>query len=250
MTSWWVPLLAAAIGAAGALSVALLSQLSQRRRDVQEVQREAQNKTQALLDRYQEPLVRAAYDLQSRLYNIIEQDFLATGRDGVSGPDYKALSTAWLFGQYFGWVEITRREAQFLPIPSRDDEASVQGRIDQVTSVCASDKRPLGDSFRVFRSEQRAMGELMVVPARGSSGEERSDCLGYGRFVALLADPSAPLSQWFMPIVEDVRALGTDGRGAPRLWELQRSLIGVVDAIDPQHVRYPKNREALPAVSA
>jgi hypothetical protein len=56
MTSWWVPLLAAAIGAAGALSVALLSQLFQRRRDVQEVQREAQNKTQALLDRYQEPL--------------------------------------------------------------------------------------------------------------------------------------------------------------------------------------------------
>jgi hypothetical protein len=184
------------------------------------------------------------------LYNIIEQDFLASGRDGVSGPEYKALSTAWLFGQYFGWVEITRREAQFLPIPSRDDESSVQGRIDQVTSVCASDKRPLGDTFRVFRSEQRAMGELMVVPGRGSSGEERSDCLGYGGFIALLADPSTPLSRWFMPIVEDVRALGADGRGAPRLWELQRSLIGVVDAIDPQRVRYPKNRQALPTGTA
>jgi len=243
MTSWLVPLLTATIGVLGTLCVALLSQRAQRQRDVQA----ARNKTQALLDRYQEPLVRAAYDLQSRLYNIVEQDFLASGRDGVSGPDYKSLSTAWLFGQYFGWVEITRREAQFLPIPSRDDAESVQGRIDQVTSLCTSDKRPLGDTFRVFRSEQRAMGELMVVPGRGSSGEERSDCLGYGRFVELMADPATPLSQWFSPIVEHVRALGTDGRRAPRLWELQRTLIGVVDAIDPRHVRYPKNRQPLPA---
>jgi hypothetical protein len=243
MTGWLIPLLTAAIGVLGTLCVALLSQRAQRQRDVQA----AQNKTQALLDRYQEPLVRAAYDLQSRLYNIIEQDFLASGRDGVSGPEYKALSTAWLFGQYFGWVEITRREAQFLPIPSRDDEQSVQGRIDQAASVCASDKRLLGDAFRVFRSEQRAMGELMVVPGRGSDGEERSDCLGYARFVELVADPSTPLSRWFSPIVDDVRALGTEGKRAPRLLELQRSLIGVVDAIDPRSVRYPQNRQPLPA---
>ncbi|MGY1840246.1 MULTISPECIES: hypothetical protein [unclassified Modestobacter] len=249
MTTWLVPLLTALVGVLGTVVVTLITQRGQRSRDTDAARRDTQNKTQALLDRYQEPLVRAAYDLQSRLFNIIEQGFLASGRDGVSGPDYKALSTAWLFGQYFGWVEITRREAQFLPIPSRDDEESVQGRIDQVASVCASDKRPLGDAFRVFRSEQRALGELMVVTGRGSTGDERSDCLGYARFVELLADPATPLSQWFSPLVEDVRALGGDATRAPRLLELQRSLIGVVAAIDPHGVRYPKNRDPLPTPS-
>ena len=63
--------------------------------------------------RYREPLARAAYDLQSRLYNILEQRLLmycvrGTPREGA----YVVNNTTFLFAQYFAWTEIVRRDVQ------------------------------------------------------------------------------------------------------------------------------------------
>src|SRR4051812_1080099 len=72
---------------------------------------------QELLGRYRDPLLSAAYDLQSRFYNIARRDFLGVY---YQRGDLDALSaentTLWIVGQYFGWVEILRREVQFLDL--------------------------------------------------------------------------------------------------------------------------------------
>ena len=112
----WVSLVGAGIASASALTTLALTRraaVSDRRRAADEV---------AL--RYREPLVYAAFNLQTRLYNIGCQDFLEKfvvhgAQDEV---EYARYNTAYLFGQYLCWAEILRREAQYLQVRSTDDE--------------------------------------------------------------------------------------------------------------------------------
>lgn len=51
-------------------------------------ERASQDRAKALLDRYREPLSRAAFDLQSRLYNVVRHGFPSR-----SPGDYAEMST-------------------------------------------------------------------------------------------------------------------------------------------------------------
>lgn len=170
MSSWIVPLVVAILTAATTVSVTLLSLRRQRLTDELVVARANEQRTRQLLDRYQEPLVRAAYDLQSRLFNIPELDLLASAHPRPGGQDYAASSTAWLFGQQFGWVEIVRREAQFLDLPEQGEGSGLQGALFAVSAVCSSDRSLDGPTFQIFRSVQRAMRELMITDGHDAAG--------------------------------------------------------------------------------
>lgn len=216
--------------------------LEQHRRQLDE-----QDRLRARVDRYQEPLVRAAFDLQSRLWNLVEGGFLASY--GLRGSEreraYALESTLWLFGQYFGWVEILRREAQFLQLPERDARQRVQEILDEIAGVCASDRDFTDTIFRVFRSEQRALGELMIVPGSDADGRPRTDCLGFVEFSERWRDQGSASSRWFGPLAHSMNALTTDPARVERIRALQRALLRLVDAIDPERVRFPGGRQPL-----
>ena len=65
-----------------------------------------------LMARYRDPLMQAAFDLQSRIYNVVEQGFLQThycnGTD--STKEYARENTLYVLADYLGWVEILRRQ--------------------------------------------------------------------------------------------------------------------------------------------
>ena len=76
----------------------------------------SRREAEAVLARYREPLLAAAYELQGRIYNILQLKFLpryylAGDQDQKS---YAVQNTLYVVGQYFGWSEILRREIQFL----------------------------------------------------------------------------------------------------------------------------------------
>lgn len=245
MSSWIVPLVVAILTAATTVSVTLLSLRRQRQTDELVVARANEQRTRHLLDRYQEPLVRAAYDLQSRLFNILELDLLATTHPRPGGQDYAASSTAWLFGQYFGWVEIVRREVQFLDLPERGEGSGLQGALFAVSVVCSSDRSLDGPTFQIFRSDQRAMGELMITDGHDAAGQPRSDCLGYATFVRNLRDDRY-FTDWFADLLRWVEELRDNAGNLLRLRRLQHALLDVVDVIDHDHRRYAANRERVP----
>src|ERR1700760_719624 len=62
-----------------------------------------QRETAKILAKYRDPLLLAALDLQSRLRNIIEDDFLATYYHDENLHESVVLFTAYLVGQYFAW---------------------------------------------------------------------------------------------------------------------------------------------------
>lgn len=246
MTSWLIPLVVAVLTAVTTVSVTLLTLSRQRETEERTAQRSSEQRTKELLERYQEPLVRAAFELQSRLYNLLCLDLLSEEHRRPGGTDYAVGSTAWLFGQYFGWVEIIRREAQFLPVAERGDPASTQDALLKVSRVCSSDRSEHGSGFQLYRSDQRAMGELMIVDGRDATGQPRSDCLGYAAFVRRLRD-DADFAEWFALVLDPIQDMRRGEQDLERLRGLQHALIDLLDIIDRGRSRYATDRERIPA---
>jgi hypothetical protein len=74
---------------------------------------------------YKKPMLAAAFDLQSRLQNIVKADFLNDfmysrweGKEddlrAETDKEYGLYNTLYLFGEFFGWMEVIREEIVFL----------------------------------------------------------------------------------------------------------------------------------------
>lgn len=204
--------------------------------------RDRRDRSDLLIAEYAEPLGRAAFDLQSRLYNILCRQFLTAyfGKD-----DYAELSTLWLFGQYLAWAEILRREVQLVEFGDVKRTATFQLHLATVTSILASDMSIEDPVFNLFRTEQRAIGELMVVE-RTVAGQHRSDSMGYAAFKSRLQNES--FGGWFEKLRSGISALAANSAHHVRPIYLQRALIDLIDFLDPQGLRFPekKNRSYVP----
>jgi hypothetical protein len=191
-----------------------------------------------VVDRYSRPLLAVAFDLQSRLYNIARLGFLteAWGGDDESRRAYAEHSTLWLFGQYLGWIEILRREVQFLDLGDITQTRELRERLLAVSNHLASDHRYSDPLLQIYRSDQRAIGERMIVRRETETGETRSDCLGYAEFTDALNKPS--FAPWFTRLREDIRQIATSAPPA-RLIFVQRALIDLVDLLDENRSMFP-----------
>ncbi len=216
-----------------------------------QAQREAHLESARALRRTRDPLLRASYDLQSRIYNLIVRNFLEEylARGTPQERRYALKSTLWIFAQYFGWVEILRRESQYIDLGSPTMNRKLQLVLAEVTTALATDSRDHGDAFMTFRADQRAVGELMVTARVTGEGAVYADCLGYTEFLAKLTTAGSslpehpvhsPVLEWVQRIEGDLRNLSTTGYGRNRLIEVQRRLIHLVNLLDNDRSTYPQ----------
>lgn len=221
--------------AQGKKLAALNDELS-RRRDAETKAQQAEN----LVARYRDPLLEAAFDLQSRLFNALRQG--ATFR---WGPDdgYFMPSTLFLFGQFFGWVEILRQDMLYSDIANIGDARQLLIKIRAIQSLFSSTTGPYRDARRIYRVEQRAIGEIMIDAVPETAERHFYKTIGYATFMRKLDDDQ--FSKWFAPLVS-----GLDSPPPPdqpdRLRAIQRALIELVDFLDPDSERFPGNRTPLP----
>jgi hypothetical protein len=189
---------------------------------------QARHDARKALDSYREPLLAAAYELQARLYNILQLRFVEKFiNDDAAGKRSSAInSTLYVFAQFFGWREIIRREVQYLRF-SRDEQTRQIGRLlRSIGETFLSDK--YGPQFMIWRVEQRGLGERMIVAT-----DSRLTCLGYASFI----DQRAAMTEWLQPIKNDFEHLQDGGR--ERLAELQHLLLDLVKQLDDRQKRYP-----------
>ncbi|RZT84842.1 hypothetical protein EV383_1698 [Pseudonocardia sediminis] len=193
-----------------------------------------------LVRAYQNPVLRCAYDLQSRIFNI-HRGF--RGRQGEG--EYFTSNTVYVIAEFFGWMEIVRREMQFLDLEVEQRTAALKDALDRVQGTFASTSRRRQDHFYVYRGQQRAIGELMIVElADPLQSGLRSTCLGYAAFVERRTEP--PMSRWLDRI--EARVADLTGPDVARLVEVQHALIDLVDLLDPDRVRFRTNRDKIPTV--
>ena len=63
-----------------------------------------------LIRKYRDPVLWSAYELQSRCYNICDQNILDLYHDPTK-HDLVVVYTCYLIGQYITWTSVFRRQA-------------------------------------------------------------------------------------------------------------------------------------------
>jgi hypothetical protein len=185
-------------------------------------------KAEEVLARYREPLAAAAFDLQSRLCNILRLDFFAKFGNDERGEE--ALRTSlFRLAQYFGWTEILRRDIQFLSFPEDDETRRVAHLQSEIAKRFLSDD--YGPALMIWGDEQRALGELMIVEEHG-----KVLCMGYASFRDRCDDTFAP---WRERLRNEV----THESARARLRDSQHLLCELVETLDTRRVRYTQDLE-------
>ena len=177
-----------------------------------------------VLKRYREPLAAAAFDLQSRLYNILELDFMGLWGGTHPRANDAVRTTLFRLAQYFGWTEILRRNIQFLSFPEAEETRRVTQLQQQITR-CFLTHEP-GDALMIWSDEQRAIGERMIVEEHGEVL-----CMGYASFRDACDGHFEP---WCARLTAE---LGEPSAQA-RMREVQHRLCELVRALDPDELRY------------
>lgn len=191
-----------------------------------------------IVARYRDPLLRSAYDLQSRIYNIYRPGGFRGGRD----PEYFRLNTLFLFAEFLAWLEIIRHEIQFLDLGAVQETKVLSSMLLRVQDQIASTSGT-HDNLYLYRGQQRAIGELMMVRTAGQTGAgPRYECMGYSAFVAAQGTPS--FANWFTRLGEAISQI-PQSRPERLVW-VQRALIDLIDLLDPGHDRFELNRQRLP----
>jgi len=203
---------------------------------------------QDYMSRYRDSLLWAAFDLQSRLWNILygyEVDRTGTGRGFftaflLEGSEQQAVyvrySTVYLFAQYMGWAEIFRRDIQFLDIGGSERNERAVLLLSQIGHTFSYGYPDSGKVFHVFRVNQRAIGELMI-PAESKPGERW--CIGYAEFCRRMSEDRES-REWLGGLLDDVDLAAHDPETAvERVTRLQHQLIDLIDFLDPQGIRFP-----------
>lgn len=149
--------------------------LTLRQLEASERDRAAAASRAAVARRYREPLLIAAIELYGRLRNIVGKDFLgAFLQDGRPHEKrYAETHTFYQVAQYFCWVEIIRREVQFLAPDDEAHERELAGRLQAVNDAFSSDHLT-----RVIQERVKSF-PYPLMPF----------CLGYGKMCAWMPSP-------------------------------------------------------------
>ncbi|GAA2082337.1 hypothetical protein GCM10009801_42000 [Streptomyces albiaxialis] len=202
-------------------------------------QAEARSRDEAredVMSRYRDPLLWAAFDLQARVFNFARgpEAFLATyyERGTPREREYALRSTLFVFAEYLGWVEILRRRVQFLDLGDSADNRRMVELMDAISTALNNDPGNL--SFRLFRGEQRAIGETVIAPGEGDT------CIGYAEFSRRL-DEDPVFAAWYAGLTESIREFAARPTRPDRLIRLQHALMDLIDFLDPQVERFPSH---------
>ncbi|MGW5637986.1 hypothetical protein [Streptomyces sp. NPDC003832] len=222
--------ISAAVALAGAVTTAVLGYWFQRRA----VTVERLN----YMTQYGASLAWAAFDLQSRLHNVLGRRYFELFLTGGSRQDAELArrSTVFVVAEYLGWVEILRRDVQFLDLGRTEPNRKVMTQLSRISETFGKSPAHSGE-FSLFRIQQRAIGAVMIHP-ESAPGHRR--CLDYPEFCARL-DTDDRFGAWFSQLLQDVDAVAADiTAGEARLATLQRQLVELIDLLDPDAVRFPQ----------
>ncbi|HZM81230.1 MAG TPA: hypothetical protein VFC19_36350 [Candidatus Limnocylindrales bacterium] len=240
-----VAIASAALSVIAALVAGFMAQRSSRLEHRLQLERHLQGKaeqTEKIISRYREPLLLAANSLQSRFHNGVGGDYLHRFLH-CGDPEeerYARDFTVYAIAEYLCWVEIIRRDLRFLDLGSEERTREFNRHLEGVSRIFLDIHEHLMPQFRLFRGQQRAIGELMMVDTPGGK-----DCMTYPEFASKL-DKDPAFEAWFKRLRQDVDSFLTqDWYGNIRQVHVQWALIDLIDFLDPNRIRLTQSREKL-----
>ena len=192
-----------------------------------------------VMARYRNPLLRSTIDLQGRIYSIMKVDFVK--RHLKSGDaewrDYAKTSTLFRIAEFFGWIEILRQGVQFLDLGDQGRSRELATLLQRISLAFANTHQFPNAAFRLFRDEQRAIGELVIETLPGD--QRGYQCMGYAQFVGRLELEPA-FARWFARLGNEMDLMIDPLPGClDRLSNVHNELISLLEFLDPGGIRYP-----------
>jgi len=144
--------------------------------------------------RWANPILGAVRDLEKRLKNILHDGgYLALSekyQEKINPKwsityEYFMNSTLYLFSQYFSWVRMLQEDLSFELFQSHADKDRFFEAIEKVAAALGNFPPTFkcsGKDTQVFRLQQRAIGELMIV----REAQHHKRCLSYPEFIEKL----------------------------------------------------------------
>ena len=144
--------------------------------------------------------------------------------------------TVYVLSEYLCWAEIIRRDMRFLDLGNEERNRDLVQLLEASQRAISSERFPR--PFRLFRGEQRSIGELMMVPTADTASTQY-ESMGYVKFCGKL-DNDAAFAKWFNRLRSDIDQISDASRAeASRLINLQNRLIDLIQFLDPQQQRLP-----------
>jgi len=195
-----------------------------------------------LVAKYRDPLLLAAQDLQSRLFNIVDQG-ITNLIDDDDRRDNLLKYTCFLVGQYLSWAYILRRESQFLRFSTDKDNIEISAILLDIRFALLTDNTGFeGFPFILWQGEQNAVGELMTVVENGQPEQTQHFCMGYATFHKKWEDDEV-FRWWFRSLVDGVTEIANakvaqaDVVPDHRMRRLQHLLLDLIQKLDPHNLR-------------
>ncbi len=192
-----------------------------------------------LVAKFRDPLLESAFDLQSRLYNTLSKRSTFTS----PGDSYYLPSTLFLVGQFFGWVEILRRNMLYSDIADVGEAKQLLVRLRKIQSLFSATSSDHRDQRYIFRVEQRAIGEIMIDDSVAGEVDAPGTTIGYATFRCRLDDDQ--FSRWFARFEAGLKTSPAPDK-PDRLRAIQIALIDLLDFLDSDQERFPDYRDRLP----
>src|SRR5262249_50828238 len=109
-------------------------------------------------------------------------------------------------------------------------------RLLEINQLALSNEE-LPSSLRLFRGQQRAIGELMMIPT-GNPASAQYESMGYVQFCAQLEGDSA-FAKWFARLRDGLDYVANTQAERSRVVSLHNGIIDLIEFLDPQHLRLP-----------
>src|SRR5262249_20382372 len=145
---------------------------------------------------------------------------------------YKLTSTVYRMCAFWGWIELYRQDTTFLDPNEKPGQRAVDTAIFAVRSDLADGKlnrahdRKNWRDMLIFREEQRAIGESMIVPA--TSGRT---IMGYAQFCEFFhSKDTMAQSSWIRRATSFV--VDPEKSKDFRYVRMQRMIVHLVDLIE------------------
>ncbi|KAJ4315262.1 hypothetical protein N0V94_006027 [Neodidymelliopsis sp. IMI 364377] len=188
------------------------------------------------VQKYSDPLLISAHDLQERLMELLGGGFGGFEQKNPNGAENLDMFTCYLFAQFLAWTHILKIKAQFLAFSEDKSTSNLRAILYKISDEFSTARYPKnGWEFRLWPGHQLGIAEMMVADEKASDEHVRP--LGWNQFKKSYAD-SEELQKYFIYMrqsIKNVLHAQYKKTEAPdqRIRRLQHFLIDLIIILDP-----------------
>lgn len=213
---------------AAALFTGYLTYAADERKRRQEIRTQVQ--------KYSDPLLISAHDLQERLMELLGGEFGGFERKNRNGAENLDMFTCYLFAQFLAWNHILKIKAQFLAFSEDKSTSNLRAILYKISDELSTARYPKnGWEFRLWPGHQLGIAEMLVSDEK--AGGEHVRPLGWHQFKKVHSgdEEVQKYFAWMRQSIKNVLDAQYHKTEVPdqRIRRLQHFLIDLIVILDP-----------------